>query len=282
MNIKMKLMLLVFLALGIPVQAQFLKQLGDKVQKAAENAVTNKSAEKTTKMTNKAMEGLFNMDLSKAVQPVDPSTLPAGYHFDWRYTLQMETGKGDMNLHYFLNEKQGMPFGSRPEMQQGNAMGNMLMVMDPSQSTITILMDDGNNKTGMVMSSADISGEVDTKKDRSDYEFKKIGTKEILGYTCQGFEMENEDSHMTVYVAQDVPVSINNLYGGNNAKQLPKSFDPKWLDEIGENSLIMEMDYKNKKKKGESVKMTCIALEKEPKDIDLSEYQFALMSGKGQ
>ena len=127
------------------------------------------------------------------------------------------------------------------------------------------------------MSNPDIISEASQKSGLSDYEFKEIGTKKILGFTCQGFQMENEDNKMTVYVAFDAPVSFNNMYSGNNSKQMPKGFDPKWLEKMGDNSLVMEMDFQNKKKPKESTKMTCVALEKEPLHIDVSKYEFLQM-----
>lgn len=135
-------------------------------------------------------------------------------------------------------------------------------------------MNNGGQKTGTVMSNPDIAEASSQESDMGDYEFKEIGTKEILGYTCQGFQMESDDTKMTMYVAFDIPVSFDNMYSGNNAKQLPKGFDPKWLDKIGDNSLMMEMDFVNKKKSKQSAKMTCVALENEPLTVNISEYDF--------
>lgn len=277
MKFRLKIALMFCLGIGISAQGQFLKKLGNKIQQAAEDAVTDKSAEKTREVTNKTMDGIFDIDLSASAEPVDLETLPASYHFDWRYTLQMTTEKGNMNLHYFLNKDKNMPFGSRPEMEQGKAAGDMFMVMDPNLATTTILMENNGTKTGMVMSTPDFASAVDQENGMADFEFKKIGTKKILGYTCQGFEMENDESKITMYMAPDAPVSFSNLYSGNASKQLPKGFDPKWLDQIGENSLMMEMDYVSKNKKGQSAKMTCIALEKQPIDIKLADYKFTQM-----
>lgn len=277
MKLKLRIVLILCLVTGISAQGQFLKKLGNKVQQAAEDAVTNKSADKASEVTNKAMDGLFDMDLSTAGEPVDLETLPASYHFDWRYTLQMVTENGNMNIHYFLNKEKNMPFGSRPEMEQGKAAGNMFMVMDPSLTTTIILMENSGSKTGMVMSTPDIASAVDKQSDKGDYTFKKIGTKKILGYTCQGFQMENDESKITMYIAQDAPVSFSNLYSGTASKQMPKGMDPKWLDQIGENSLMMEMDYVGKDKKGQSTKITCVALEKQKVDISLADYTFTKM-----
>ncbi len=273
------ILLITLLLIGTTANAQFLKKLGDRVEKAAERTVLNKTEQETSKQTDKTLDKIFNIDLgTMGGSKVDPSTLPSSYEFDWRYTLQMSHKNGDIKFHYFLSEDGGA-FGSKPELGQGGTpMGNMLMVMDPKLSTTTILMNNGGQKTGTVMSSPDIAEATSQESDMGDYEFKEIGTKEILGYTCQGFQMESDDSKMTMYVAFDTPVSFDNMYSGNNAKQLPKGFDPKWLDKIGDNSLMMEMDFVNKKKSDQSAKMTCIALENELLTVNISEYDFGFQA----
>lgn len=274
--------LIALLLIGVTAHGQFLKKLGKRVEKAAERTVLNKTEQEASKKTDQALDKVFDMDfgaMGMGGKQVDPSTLPSSYTFDWRYTLKMAHKEGDINMHYFLSEKGGA-FGSKPEMQQGaTPMGNMLMVMDPTLSTTTILMDNGGKKTGTVMANPDIAEAVSQENDMDGYEFKEIGTKEILGYTCQGFQMESEDAKTTMYVAFDTPVSFDNMYSGNNAKQLPKGFDPKWLERIGDKSLMMEIDFQNKKKPKHSAKMTCVALEKEPMIINISEYDFSFQEG---
>ena len=77
---------------------------------------------------------------------------------------------------------------------------------------------------------------------------------------------------MTMYVAMDAHVSFNQVYG-NHMKTTPKGFDQKWMKKA-ENSIMMEMDITNKKKKKYNAKMTCVALEKMPKTVVVSEYEF--------
>jgi hypothetical protein len=44
--------------------------------------------------------------------------------------------------------------------------------------------------------------------------------------------------------------------------------------EKAENSIVMEMDMTNKKKKKYNAKMTCVALEKSPKTLVVRDYEF--------
>jgi len=272
-----------FLFLGTTTQAQFFKKLGKTAEKAAERAVLKKTEQKASEKTDKALDGIFNMEIGGMMgnSNMDPSVLPESYNYEWRYTMQTEHKKGNMKMHYYLKEG-GTDFASRMEMQQQTMMGGMLMVMDQDLGTTTILMNSNGKKHGQIISSPEIDLEdVSIENSMDGYEFNEIGTKQILGYTCQGFQMENEDSKMTMYVAFDTPVSLNQVYG-SDPKRLPKGFDPKWLDKIGENSLMMEMDFQNKKKPKQSAKMRCVALEREPMSIQIADYEFPQLTEQRQ
>jgi len=275
MKTKNIITILVFLFIGMGAQAQFWKKIKDRAKDAAEETVLNKTAEKAAEKTDKTLDKIFDMDFGKSSK-VDPAILQKSYEYNWKYTLQMQHKKGNMNINYHLREG-GTDFGSTFEMDQSTeVMNGMFMVMDESAGVTAILMERNGKKFGQVMSSLTdkVSEIAEQENTMSDAEFKEIGTKEILGYECQGFQMENEDVIMTMYVAFDTPVSFNQLAAGQNAKRLPKGIDPKWMDKIGDNSLMMEMDVVNKKKPKQSTTMTCVALEENPMSIYMSEYEF--------
>ena len=274
MKTKTQLLSILMIALCSQLShSQFLKKLKEKAAQAVENVVIDKTADKAAQMAGNGMDKVFNMDLSGP--QVDPSILPDRYEFEWKYTMQMKHKKGNMNMTYYL--KPGAKyFGSQPELENDVMANGMFMVMDQGLNIMAIFMDSENGKSGHVLknpteSLEDMADEGNENMD--DYSFKEIGTKTILGYECQGFQMENEELKMTMYVAMDAPVSFNQVYGGMQPKALPKGFDPKWLDKA-ENSIMMEMDMVNKKKKKFSAKMTCVALEKSPKTLVVSEYEF--------
>lgn len=250
---------------------QFLKKLKKKAEQAVEQVVIEKTADKAAQMAGKGMDKMFNM---KFGGQADPSILPESYDFEWKYTLQMKHKKGNMNMTYYL-KPDAKYFGSQAEMEDQKIMAEgMFMVFDQNLNVLTIFMETENGKAGQVLQTPDMA--VDTTDEdiasMEDYTFKEVGTKTILGYECQGFQMENEDMKMTMYVALDAPVSFNQVYGGS-PKSLPKGFDPKWMEKA-ENSIMMEMDIINKKKKKFSAKMTCVTLEKSPKTIVISDYEF--------
>ena len=259
--------LVLLLFLGIPAQGQFFKKLKNR----AKNAVVKKSTEKIVSKT-------FDMGLEQRPAKVDTTLFSESYKYSWRYTLQMQHKKGDFNINYHLREG-GADFGSTFEMNQGTKiMEGMFMVLDQHNGITIILMEGNGEKFGQILKSpTDAIAEIGEDENFvSDAEFKNIGTKEILGYECQGFQVENEDIEMTMYVALETPVAFNQLDAGQNMKRLPKGFDPKWLEKIGANSLMMEMEVENKKKPKQSARIICVALEKEEKTINLSDYDFSM------
>jgi hypothetical protein len=158
----------------------------------------------------------------------------------------------------------------------------MLMVFDEELDIMAIFMETEDGKSGTLLKSPisnnkNMEDEVNDAMDEAafaleEYTFTELGTKTILGYECQGFQMENDEMKMIMYMALDAPVSFNQIYG-DHMKTTPEGFDPKWLEKA-ENSIVMEMEMINKKRSKYNTKMTCVALEKSPKTLVVSDYEF--------
>jgi len=266
---------------GTNVEAQFLERLKDRVQKAAEDAVISKAEQKAAQRTEKAMDKVFDQKIGKPKTDVDQATLNKTYDFSWKYSLQMEHKKGDVTINYHL-KKDKPYYGSTFDMNGPEPVQGMFMIQEEETNTMIVLMEQEGEKFGQVMSLPEVNPAEtsDSENPMDDATFKKIGTKTILGYQCQGFQMENDEMLVTFYVAYNTPVSLNKVIGEAASKKLPKNFNPKWLEQMGDDSLMMEMDMVNKKKAKHSAKMTCIALEKEKLRVNLSDYQFPQMQGE--
>jgi len=258
------------------IEAQFLERLTKRVQEAAEETAIMKAEEKAAGETSKAADKLLNMNFKKVMKSdmgssVDPSILPETYDFDWKYTMQMQTKEGSFIIIYYLKPDVKY-FASKPDMKQSGVTGDMYTVMDLDRNINTIFMDMNGQRMAMATS---IPMDMDFEDEGSiadEYTFKEIGSKEIMGYTCQGFTMENNETKMTIYAAMEAPVSFSQIFGMKTDKA-PKGFNPKWLDKM-ENSLVMEVQYQDKKKKKNSLKMRCISLNEEFFSIDKNEYEF--------
>lgn len=266
------ILIIIVFAFCTSAKAQFLKKLKKKAEQAVEEVIVRKTADKAAQMAGKGMDKVFNIDFGGA--QADPSVLPEVYDFEWKYTMQMTHKKGNMNMTYYL--KPGAKyFGSQPELEDNPMANGMFMVFDEELDIMAIFKETEDGKSGMLLKnpSSDIEDMAEQEEaNLEDYTFTKIGTKTVLGYECQGFQMENDEMKMTMYMAMDAPVSFNQIYG-SHIKTKPKGFDPKWMEKA-ENSIVMEMEVINKKKKKYNMKMTCVALEKSPKSLAVSDYEF--------
>ena len=202
---------------------------------------------------------------------VDPLSLPDSYNFTWLYTLQMQTGSGNVKMYYYLNPNASY-FGAKPEMKESKSVGNIIMVMDTESKTNVIFMDMNGQKMAMP-SSISVNTDFDSEavENSNDFTFKEIGTKKIMGFTCQGYEMENDETTTTIYVTKDAPVSFTQLFNGKS-KTMPKGFNKNWLNKL-DNSLIMEL-VSVSKDDGTTTTMKCIALNQKNTVINTSDYKF--------
>ena len=271
-TLKPLLLTFIFLFIGSTIQAQIWKKITKKAEQAVEEVIVRKTADKAAQMAGKGMDKIFDIDFGG--EQADPSILPESYDFEWKYTMQMKHKKGNMNMTYYL--KPGAKyFGSQPEMEDNPMANGMFMVFDQELDVMAIFMESEDGKSGSLLKNPSIDIEDIAEQEEAnleDFTFTELGTKTILGYECQGFQIENDELKMTMYMALDSPVSFNQVYG-SHMKTTPKGFDPKWMEKA-ENSIVMEMDMTHKKKKKYNMKMTCVTLEKSPKTLVVSDYEF--------
>ena len=281
----MKLLKTILLTFSVSIiftgslNAQFLKKLQKSVERGVEKAVLKKTEEVAADKTEQGMDKLLNMEFMnmydekfKTGEAVDPSILPDHYDFEWKYTMQINTTQGAISMDYYLSPNAEY-FGMKPDLSDQEVTGNMVMVMDVERNVTTMFMDMGDTKMAMPTAiPLDIDVEDTDLDETGEYVFEEIGTKEILGKTCQGFRMENEEMKVVIYSMLDAPVSFNQVFG-SDAQKMPKGFDPKWLEKM-ENSLVMEMTYTDKAKSVNATKMECVALTEETFVISKNDYQF--------
>lgn len=267
----LSVLLLTFIFSSQMSHGQFLKKLKKRAEEAAKEAILRKAEEKAAQAAEKSVEKVLNFDFSKKSE--DPSILPKSYEFEWKYVLQMQVDKKNVNMVYYLNPE-AKYFGAKPDMGKSKQVGSMLMVMDESLKVMTLFSDMNEKKMGHILPTNQNleTDDEDENEEIEDFTFKEIDTKTILGYECQGFEFESSEYKMVMYVAFDAPVSFNQVFGGHT-KHMPKGFNPKWL-EAADNSLVLEMDFIHKKKKKYNSKMVCVALENESTSVIINDYEF--------
>lgn len=195
--------------------------------------------------------------------------LPATYDFEWTIKMEMKAKQGSFNTEYFL-KKDAKYFGFKnDQLTKANKNAGMFMVIDKELNVNAIFMSMmGQN----IKQTTKISDFDDEEDDNSKYEITEIGSKTILGYTCQGFKTENAEHEVTFYVTNDVPVSFTQIWEFDK-KSKPKGFKSGWM-KYAKNGLVMEMNFVDKKKAKYNTTMTCVAIEKTDLSIDTTLYKY--------
>lgn len=311
-NIKPIYLCFALLLISNTIHAQFLKKLEKRVKAATEELVLRKTVEETSKQTEKAIDTILKNPKSNNEQTNNPSrlpnqskdaameenmledylkqqeaiSLPESFSFEWKYVLKMESDAykkqqkemGDSKITYLLST-QSTAFATQFDVKENNkGLGQSLMVMDPKTGINVMLMEiDGKKMIQNLPSIAEVSKQNNETIDNSNnIKIKKIGTKKIMGYSCQGFEMQLEEGVSTIYINPNSPVSFNRSGDPNFTA---KGFDAEWLEDF-ENGLMMEMTFVSSKKAKHNMKMTCVELVRKPITINLNEYKSFMEMGK--
>ena len=269
----MKKLTILFLSLflmGSTAEAQFLKKLQKKIEDKVEKKVIDNVSDKAAVETEKSLNKMWEMDLSSLPmggmgERVDPAEVPARYDFDWKYTMNMHTTEGDMDLTYLL-KKDSPHFG----MQMPNIPG-MFMVMDGEKQMMVMFMEsEGSKMLTATKFDPEKIEESDTENPYKDAEMKEIGSKEIMGYNCKGYQTETPEYLMTFYVTDEAGVGFADIFQASQ-KNAPKGFNPEWFAEG--TGLMMEMTMEDKKDASKNMTMTCTKLQKKDFSINKSDYQ---------
>ncbi len=298
-NFKFVIVLLC-LCIGTNVNGQFIKKLKERTKEAVEETIARKSAEKAADETGKAIDKIFYPDGDKNQSEnqteensdraynqearvrspsifgskVDPIHKTNKYNYEWKYTLKIVNTKQDMEMQYYL-VNDGTDFAAKYKMGKSNEMiDGMISIMDQENKISVSLFEMNGQKSGSIMT-MNFEKMAESDEEYGDYVMKELGTKTIMGYPCQGYQMENDEHTIISYIALDAPVSFTPNFGnGTKQKNMPAGIDPKIFEKIGDDSLMMEMEFISKKKDKENFKMVCTELKKEKLDIDLSDYHF--------
>jgi hypothetical protein len=264
---------MLLLVIGIPMQGQFLKKLKKRVEQRVEQTVTEKIADKAAqeagKMMDKMIEGQLgdNSPFPVGTEQVSLDEVPASYDFEWAYELAIETDEVDqpVSMTYYL--KEGASYWGANIIQEGVSL---FMVFDvENMLTVMFMENEGENfATATRISEQLMEGE---DFDASEgYELREIPGKEILGYECKGFEMEDDEYKFQVYTTFETDVSLSDMY--KKSEHFPKSFDMEWIREDDKTGMVMEMNMEDKTGKNDPARMQCTRLEKDSRTINKADY----------
>lgn len=268
--LKIFILTLIFLFSTNTIEAQFLKKLKKKAKQKIEREAERRAQRRVDKKIDKTFDEAEN-EIDGKTKPKKNSkltNLPENYGFDWEYTMQMQYKKGNVNMIYYL-KPEATYFAMKPEFDKKKGTMDMFIIMDIKREINISLMKIKDDKMMNVMSTPE---ELAENNDNQKFTIIKTNKKTILGYTCQGFKTESKDMIVNMYIAENAPVNF--VFANNNAKNMPKGFNSKWLNEY-KNGIMLEMEfiYKKKNKKKHNGKMICTSLIKKPFSIKISDYK---------
>ncbi|SEA34783.1 DUF4412 domain-containing protein [Psychroflexus halocasei] len=262
------ILFMVAICSSITLNAQFLKKLGDRVTDAAENTITRKSAQKTSREVGKGMDGFFE---STSKQQRSKLSKPnSKYAFDYNYQMQITTDGEQMLMNYYFkpnSDYAGMA------MSQDNV--NMFIVFDYDKEAGYTFMKSKNQRM-YTSTPLDIETDNDWANNpytKSDYTVNDLPNKNFLGYTCQGKQIENDEWTFTMYYTDEIEISFHNILNASK----DQSNDPSVLRDYfaeAEDAMMMYMKTVDKTgRKNQETIMECVAFEKVNQNFKTKNYQ---------
>lgn len=283
-RIKLLLLITIMFSTTLSSEAQFLKKLKNKVQNSVEQVVTDRVANEAANQAGNVLDSIMTFGgKSYKTFPVGTESasmddVPDAYHFEWVYAIRINTNRaqGELDIDYYLKKK--APYWGA-KINQGM---ELMMVYDQSRSLTVMFMETEGNKIASVTKIPDtpamIAEENDENADLSNYTIREIPGKNILGYSCKGFEIENHKYRFIIYNTFETEVSFSDVYGKSD--QFPQGFDPNWLKDGENEGLIMEMTVIDKENESGNMKMECTWLEPISLYLKKSDYTTFSQAGK--
>jgi hypothetical protein len=249
---------------SVTAEAQLLNRLKKKAKEAAEQKAEEKLTEQVEQAAQRAVErswnsifGEFTADSSNGMQL--PFTIGSNvktedaYHFNTITTMEIQSVRTDgkteppviMAMHF---GDDAMYTGTRFESEEMKKQeDDLFIIYDFKNAAMLMLMSNENDRFsfaydwkqdfGSAESDSLYQEEVDWDEVDEWQNYKKIGSKNILGYNCDGYRSETDRERIEVWVSRDTEFGINNLFQANaNTKQLKGK-----IPEDYPRGMIMEM-----------------------------------------
>lgn len=256
------------------LQAQVLRELRNRTIERTIDKVIDRTAEKLAEKMATAIMGMLEPNFEEWMQgtgsSIDPALLPDAYYFHYTYHLQITSREGTIDMEYYLNKNNPGYLGV-----QINMGGGMFIVMDNNLNANITYINSGDTPMAMAMEAKDTSpAEQETIEDYEGYTFSELPDKVFLGFTCKGRLIENEDHKFIIYVAPNMPATMDNALTPNTA-ELPPAL-ASTANEF-ENGLMMFMeitDKNNQRRQNLSGTMECTGYEAFEYSITNSHYTF--------
>lgn len=268
------LLAIIIIGFSTTTEAQIWKKLTKKAEKAVEKTLEKKVEQKAERETDKAFDSTFNNSSKKKKKnsiPFSPmgsnKTPESTYRFTHKYVLEMKSNNHTNEIIYYLNSHGDYNASTIPDTRGTN----MINVMDMKNKAMFMFMENNGAKQLMAMDfDMDIEDMADNAIEETEYSVKPTGrSKTILGYNAKEFETKGKDMHGTVWITNDVDISLFKAFSNEKTK---KGIDKSWMKNM--NGLLLEMTITDtSKRKPKVITMTCKEITKQNLTIDTSQYK---------
>ena len=270
-------------------QAQFLKKLKEKVEEAAEKAVLNKTGEMVTQKSEQALDSLiqafFTMDftspeyrkrMEEARQsgapmaepenvdlPDNNIVMPDAYSFSYQAVMKLTNGTSTKTVTYLLEPD--VPYYAVVDPHENFTQYE---VRDNERNVKVFFgeLDGEKRRAQSKMDIFTILGEHGAKTDSEDLKTEPIGSKKILGYSCQGFRMSSSEGVTELWITNEAPATAYRAMFASREGQEGSPFTAK--------TMILAMTFTAAANPAESYSMECTAYGPASMHFVLSEYTY--------
>ncbi|WP_185957561.1 DUF4412 domain-containing protein [Saccharicrinis carchari] len=262
------------LAFSLENKAQILKKLKQKAESRMEKSTTDKKTDNADKENSKAMHKMLDPEMMKkssmamGFESGNLADVPDSYQFDWVYVMSVTTARAeDKLLMEYLLRSDATYWGFKMNQDM-----EMTIVYDLSNKlTVVFMNNEGKSHVSVTKIHENMLDGIDEEDSEFDYTINEISGKEILGYSCKGYLIEDDEYKLTMYVAPDAEVRLGNIY--NNNQQFSNAMPTDWLGKDITDGLMMEMHMVDKKKPKNNTTMECVKLKKQYNEVNKSDYQ---------
>lgn len=258
------------------------RKLDQEMNKMADKAVNKYWDRIIGKYYNGAFEGSAeNGGPQKMPFSLDANvTTESSYSFNSSAKMKIETytKKGKLDETMYMTTyatADGTYLGTELPQDKGQK-SSMFMINDFKNSAMIILMDNEGEKMSLAykLTIDEKAVEEIIEENTETYEppkIEKLGTKSILGYTCQGYKYVSEDTESEIWVTESNVMGMQSIFSMQGQKGMQGKKSPKMPDNYPTGA-ILEVTAKDLKS-GEKTVMQVVEVNKSASVTkNMSEY----------
>lgn len=260
---------LLFFLFTITFQAQFLKKLAKKVSKEAEETVIKKTSEKTSDEIDKSIDGIFSVEPNAGA--INSTEKPkATYTFKYLYTMQVVSDKQNLDMNYYMQPNSNYMGISMSQ----NGMQSF-SVLDYEKSAIFNFIEHQGQKmqTALSLDTSSIPNAEKNSYSEAEYTVTDLPKKNILGFSCDGKQLENKERKIILYYTDEMEVNFAQLMQASKHQPNSTNYMDAYFPNPEENMLLYMETTEKKGRKKNVVTMECTAFDVVNKTFKTSGYQ---------